>query len=848
MMGKLEKMKLRLIVIAFLIINYSVSAQVTWDGKRLTIENEAMTQVIAFEDGKVIPKSIWSKQLGKELLAPSHHAPWFEFVINERLVHALQPVWKYRDHEVIALGNGGTELVIRLSGQRQLKGLIVEVRKQYFPFSSLTREKLALKTEGKRQFSLNKLDNKLHFVFPQYAFTSSSATTNLKETRIATYAQEVLPELNSSATWDQRHRVNNLAYCHMFAPDSLFFSLSNGDSANVKGPFQTIRMDGYTLFSAYEHASQDSRKGFEAMYQPSESGQFANDGAQGVVGETDLDNTDESLWFIAMETRKLTDHLTLGTKIRRGGYLEGERVDTTHPYETAWMALAFYEKEQDTRAIVHRYIMEQITDHEPARVSHFYYNTWGMQRASGDVRAVFTEERIKEEIGYAAELGAELFVLDDGWEVTQGVWTPNQRLTNGIEPLIAEIKNRGMIPGIWLSPMGIDAKADRFKEHPEWVILDKNGNPVKGQWNHPVFDMVGGFYDVFVNDCKWLIDQGVRYFKWDAINSFPSSLAGLAHGDSTYSAQERKDRYDYLLPFYVTRAMRALREYHPDVVVEIDVTEPQRCMVGLMPLQEGKFFWMNNGASGYGDYSTYRTKSMRSITNRFAGVLPSQVFTFAVYPHNAAPFYAQRYHVNTAIVGGNGFWGNLKQTNEQQRASVNATVSKSKRIRPHIAQLPTRVYGRVGESPEVYTCVNEATAYGQVIGFSGSALSYTHRVDLNDSHFLGVLNHAYSFSDGVLELPFQFAMPDDTREAFILGNDGKGVSVVSSTGWINDMTLADNTLTIHLGAASNLILRLKAKVTAVSVDNQEIPVPQLSDDNLMHCSGAPGQIIKITWE
>src|SRR3546814_5809926 len=121
-----------------------------------------------------------------------------------------------------------------------------------------------------------------------------------------------------------------------------------------------------------------------------------------------------------METRKLTDHLAMGTKIRRGGYLDGERVDAGHPYETAWMALAFYEREQDTRAVVHRYIMEQITDHKPSRDLHFYYNTWGMQRASGDVRSIYTEERIKEEIGYAAELGAELFVLDDGWEVTQG--------------------------------------------------------------------------------------------------------------------------------------------------------------------------------------------------------------------------------------------------------------------------------------------------------------------------------------------------------------------------------------------------------------------------------------------
>ncbi|MEC3878516.1 alpha-galactosidase [Parapedobacter sp. 10938] len=841
-------MKSSLIAIAFLVISYAVSAQVTWDGKSLAIENDVMKQVISFEDGKVMPTSIWDKQLGKELLAPSPRVPWFEFVINEQLVHALQPVWKYKGHETVALGNGGTEVVMRLAGQRHLKGLIVEVRKQYFPASSLTREMLSLKADGKHRFSLNKLDDRLHFVFPQYAFANSNAATNLKETRIATYAQEVLPGLNSSATWDQRHRVNNLAYCHMFAPDSLFFSLSPGDTANVKGPFQTIQMEGYTLFSTYEHASQDSRKGFEAMYQPADNGQFANDGAQGVVGDTDLDNTDESLWFIAIETRKLTDHLTIGTKIRRGGYLDGERVDAGHPYETAWMALAFYEKEQDTRAIVHRYIMEQITDHKPSRDLHFYYNTWGMQRASGDVRSIYTEERIKEEIGYAAALGAELFVLDDGWEVTQGVWKPNQRLPEGIAPLIAEIKKQGMIPGIWLSPMGIDATADRYKENPEWIILDKHGQPVKGQWNHPVFDFVGGFYDVFVNDCKWLIDQGVRYFKWDAINSFPSSLAGLHHGDSTHRAQARKDRYDYLLPFYVTRAMRELREYHPDVVVEIDVTEPQRCMVGLMPLQEGKFFWMNNGASGYGDYSTYRAKSMRSITNRFAGVLPSQVFTFAVYPHNAAPFYAQRYNINTTLTGGRGFWGNLKQMNEQQRGGVNSMVAKSKRVLPHIADLPVEVQGRVGGSPELYTYINKETAYGQVVGFSGAALSYTHQVRVNDSQFLGVLNHAYSFSDGVLSVPFQFTMPDDTREAFILGNDGKGVSVVSSTGWIYDMVLENNTLTIHLGAASDLILKSKAKVTAVSVDDREITVPQLSDEGLMRCSGARGQIIKVTWE
>lgn len=807
-----------------------------------------MKQVLAFEKGKVYLASVSNKQLGIELLAQESSVPWFEFVVNEQIAHALQPVWRYHDHEVRHLANGGTELVLRIAGQKRLDGLIVEIRKQYFPFSPLTREKLVLKVNGKQRFRLNKHKDKLHFAFPQYALADQGGSASVKETRIGTYAQEVLPEFQPSRTWDQRNPVNNLAYSHMFAPDSIRFSLDEGQTTLIKGPFQTVEAEGYTLFSAYEHASQDTRKGFEGLYRPDPNAKIVNDDAQGVVGENDLDNTDESLWFVGIETAKGGGVLKLATKVLRGAYFENEPVDAANPYETVWTATACYADKSETAAIVHRYIMEQITDHKPARENHYYYNTWGMQRASGDVRAVFTEERIKEEIGYAASLGVDLFVLDDGWEVAQGVWKPNQRLPNGIAPLVDEIRKQGMVPGIWLSPMGIDASAERFSVHQEWVILDKNGNPVKGQWNHPVFDFVSDFYDVFIDDCKWLIDQGVRFFKWDAVNSFPSALAGLHHGNEQHTAQERKDRYDYLLPFYMTRAMRELREYHPDVVVEIDVTEPQRCLVGLMPLQEGKLFWMNNGASGYGDYSTYRTKSMRGIVNRFAGTLPFQVFTFAVYPHNAAPFYAQRYNVNTSLVGGRGFWGNLQQLNAQQRASVQSLVNKQKRVLPYIASQPTQVLGNVGASPELYTCVDAEKAYGQVIGFSGSALSYNHRVRIARDQLLGVLNHSYSLIDDWLELPFQFAMPDDTREAFILGNGKSGVSIVSSTGWIDDISLEDNRLVVRLGAESDLTIMLPSHVNDVQVDGKYTEVQRSSHANVLHCRGGRGQAIDITWD
>ncbi|RZM30404.1 MAG: hypothetical protein EOO88_00865 [Pedobacter sp.] len=817
-------MKKAFFILLFLSAALGTHAAVSWDGKTLTFSNEWMSQSISFEKGKVSPVSIYCKRTSSELLASNASVPWFEFVINKQLVTASQPLWKYSSHKELKLGNGGTELVILIEGLKHLKGLQVEIRKQYFPNSTLTREKLYLTASGKQSFTLNKYHGGLHFIFPRYSFSTDSELSEVKETRIGTYGQEALPDFNAGLSPDQRHSVNNLAYCHMFTPDSARFTLNEGDKVTVKGPFQTLQLNKLTVFSAYEHASQDTRRGFQNKYQPASSDKFANDGDQGVSGVTELDESDSSLWFIGMETRKLQRKLDFSLKVLRGGYLENEKIDRAHPYETVWSAMAFFGPATNLRDITHHYLMEQITSHKQARTPRYYYNTWGMQRSTPDVRGIFTEARIKEEIGYAADLGADLFVMDDGWEVAQGVWTANSRLKSGITPLVEAIKKRGMIPGIWMSPMGIDPSSERFKAHPEWLILDKNGDYVKGQWNLPVFDMVGGFYDVFLDDCKRLVDQGIRFFKWDAINSFPSTLTGLAHGDASHSLQERKDRYDYLLPFYVTRAMRELREYNPDVVVEIDLTEPQRCMIGLMPLQEGKLFWMNNGGSGYNDYSSYRSKSMRTVVNRYDGILPSETLTFAVYPHNGSPFFAQRYNVNTAIVGGRGFWGNLQQMNVQQRKAVLSLVSKSKRVLPYITKTQTTMQGAIGASPEIYSRIDQESGYGQVIGFSGSAVNFPFEEAIDTKKALGVLNHAYSLSDAKLSLPFQFSMSDDTREAFILGNDHSGVSVLSSTGWLEDLQLGQHTLKITAGSDTEILMSIPSDYKEVQIDGKNVPI------------------------
>lgn len=788
----------------------------TVDSTDCVIENDQFRSELYYGHHRIENRVFLHKESGANLLK-ADTVPYFSVVVNKQLITANMPIWHYKGHSLRSLENGGTELKIQFSASRLAKGLLVTIYRQWFPGTLLLREKLELSTTGSAM-QLHKQQGLMHLEFPAYAFTQNAATATacLRETRIASFAEEVLPIDNPAATYDDRKydgtRTFNLAHCHMFHPKQSLFYLSDSVPKTLKGPMATINNGRHHMFFSYEHASQDKAWTSE-RHIAADGAALSNDQQQGVDAISGLPFEDSSLHFIGLHFLVRDGTLHYHQSILRGGYLDGEHFSNKKPYQTVWSAIGFSNDEKSSRSLIHNYLWSYITEHSASRKPHYYYNTWGMQRDNRNTVGlydIFTEKRILQEIESAAQLGAELFVLDDGWEEKMGEWKPNsKRLPDGLSPLIDAIKGHGMIPGIWISPMGIDSTSNRYQTLKHMVIRDANGRPIKAQWDHPAFDFVSSFKDTLLADCKKLIDQGIRFFKWDAINTFNSSLTGLDHGDNRYSKEEVRDRYAYLLPFYVTAAMRELREYNPDVVVELDLTEKERCMVGLLPLQEGKFFWMNNGASGYNDYGYHRSKSMRTVINRFAGILPTELFTQAVYPHNSYPFFAQRYNVNTTLVGGRGFWGNLSLMDSSQRQRVCKTISISKRILPQVVHFPLESHGRVGASPEWYLHLNREMAVGQLMAFSGSACETTIKVGMNHFNNLAVLRHAFHWNNDSLELNMQFMRPDDSREVFILSNHGSGIGIESSDGWLEDVQLdtTSKVLDITAGVSCRLLVR-----------------------------------------
>lgn len=118
------------------------------------------------------------------------------------------------------------------------------------------------------------------------------------------------------------------------------------------------------------------------------------------------------------------------------------------------------------------------------------------------------------------KLPFDVYQVDEGWEITLGEWSPNKKFPKSMKTVADEIRAAGLTAGIWTSPFIAHATASVWKEHPEWMLRDKNGNA----YDFPMNDTVYKVFDI-TNPATWeyftrlyhrlTFDWGYTYHKLD---------------------------------------------------------------------------------------------------------------------------------------------------------------------------------------------------------------------------------------------------------------------------------------------------------------------------------------------
>ncbi|MCW5921555.1 MAG: alpha-galactosidase [Saprospiraceae bacterium] len=77
-----------------------------------------------------------------------------------------------------------------------------------------------------------------------------------------------------------------------------------------------------------------------------------------------------------------------------------------------------------------------------------------------------------------------IFQIGEGWQTDVGDWlSSNERFPNGMGLVAQKIKEKGMVPCLWLAPFAVSKNSSLSKKHPNWLLKNAKGAPLKIGWS-----------------------------------------------------------------------------------------------------------------------------------------------------------------------------------------------------------------------------------------------------------------------------------------------------------------------------------------------------------------------------
>lgn len=285
-----------------------------------------------------------------------------------------------------------------------------------------------------------------------------------------------------------------------------------------------------------------------------------------------------------------------------------------------------------------------------------------------------------------AEIGGELFVMDDGWfgdkyprdngESSLGDWVVcEKKLPEGIGALIDEAERNNLKFGIWIEPEMCNTKSELYEKHPDWVLRQPDREPSKGRGGTQlVLDMCNPkVQDHVFNVVDNLMQTNPRiyYMKWDANMS-------ISNASSLYLP---KDRQSHLYIEYHRGLMdvcKRIREKYPKLVIQL-------CASGGGRLNYGYFPYFNECWSSDNTDAVQRLYIQHGMSHFYpANIMAAHVS--ASPNHQTGRVVPIKFRFDVAMTGRLGMEMKPSALSQKEREFAKRAIETYKSIRPVIQQ------------------------------------------------------------------------------------------------------------------------------------------------------------------
>ncbi|WP_433363658.1 alpha-galactosidase [Actinoplanes sp. CA-142083] len=360
--------------------------------------------------------------------------------------------------------------------------------------------------------------------------------------------------------------------------------------------------------------------------------------------------------------RTIAERTPDGVALLGGGelLLAGEvRLAPGESYRSPWLYGSYGRGLDELSARFHRHLRRSYSP-RPVIV-----NTWEAVYFDHDLAKLTALADV------AAEVGAERFVLDDGWfrhrrheRAGLGDWYVDETVwPKGLHPLVDHVRGLDMEFGLWVEPEMINPDSDLARAHPEWIMSTGGRMPPESR-HQQVLDLGhdDAYEYIFSRLDALLSEYDIAYLKWD----HNRDLVDAGHspgGEAGVHTQTLR----------VYRLLDELRARHPGVEIESCSSGGSRVDLGI--LERTDRVWS----------SDCNDALERQHIQRWTGtLLPPEMIGAHVGPtvsHTTGRVHTLDFRAGTALFGHFGIEWDLTEAGDADRERLAAWVRLYKELR-----------------------------------------------------------------------------------------------------------------------------------------------------------------------
>ncbi|GAA0387340.1 alpha-galactosidase [Microbispora corallina] len=280
------------------------------------------------------------------------------------------------------------------------------------------------------------------------------------------------------------------------------------------------------------------------------------------------------------------------------------------------------------------------------------------------------EDRLLALADAAAEVGAERFVVDDGWfrhrrddRAGLGDWYVDETVwPDGLHALVRRVREHGMQFGLWFEPEMANPDSDLVRAHPDWLLADPGRLPRPRRHQHTLDLARPKVYAYLLERIGALVGEyGVDYVKWDHNRDLAEAVHDGIPG--THAQTEA-----------VYRLLDDLRGRFPHLEIESCSSGGGRADLGV--LERTDRIWASDTMDPF----------ERQRIQRWTGLLiPYELMGTHVgseRAHITGRVTGLGFRAATALFGHAGIEADITAWTTEERAALAEWVALHKRLRP----------------------------------------------------------------------------------------------------------------------------------------------------------------------